>query len=104
MRRAAVIGAGSWGTAVAVLLARGGLDVQLGTRTGEQAAEINAARENARYLPGVELPGSLRVRQSGEDRARRNRPRLPRDPLQLTAAGGRARSPTGSAIGPRSCS
>ena len=33
MRRAAVIGAGSWGTAVAVLLARGGLDVQLGTRT-----------------------------------------------------------------------
>jgi glycerol-3-phosphate dehydrogenase len=66
MRRAAVIGAGSWGTAVAVLLARGGLDVQLGTRTGEQAAELNAARENARYLPGVELPGSLRVRQSGK--------------------------------------
>jgi glycerol-3-phosphate dehydrogenase (NAD(P)+) len=66
MRRAAVIGAGSWGTAVAVLLARGGLDVQLGTRTGEQAAELNAARENRRYLPGVALPGSLRVRQSGK--------------------------------------
>jgi 1-acyl-sn-glycerol-3-phosphate acyltransferase len=66
MRRAAVIGAGSWGTAVAVLLARGGLDVQLGTRTGEQAAELNAARENRRYLPGVSLPGSLRVRQSGK--------------------------------------
>ena len=66
MRRAAVIGAGSWGTAVAVLLARGGLDVQLGTRTGAQAAELNAARENERYLPGVELPGSLRVRQSAK--------------------------------------
>ena len=66
MRRAAVIGAGSWGTAVAVLLARGGLDVQLGTRTGEQAAELNAARENRRYLPGVTLPGSLRVRQSSK--------------------------------------
>jgi glycerol-3-phosphate dehydrogenase (NAD(P)+) len=66
MRRAAVIGAGSWGTAVAVLLARGGLDVQLGTRTAEQAADLNAARENRRYLPGVALPGSLRVRQSGK--------------------------------------
>ncbi len=66
MRRAAVIGAGSWGTAVAVLLARGGLDVQLGTRTGKQAAELDAARENGRYLPGVPLPGSLRVRQAGK--------------------------------------
>ena len=66
MRRAAVIGAGSWGTAVAVLLARGGLDVQLGTRTAAQAAELNEVRENERYLPGIELPGSLRVRQSGK--------------------------------------
>jgi 1-acyl-sn-glycerol-3-phosphate acyltransferase len=66
MRRAAVIGAGSWGTAVAVLLARGGLDVQLGTRTAEQAAELDDARENARYLPGVALPASLRVRPSSE--------------------------------------
>ena len=49
MRRAAVIGAGSWGTAVAVLLARGGLEVQLGTRTAEQAAELDrgAARTAA---------------------------------------------------------
>ncbi len=66
MRRAAVIGAGSWGTAVAVLLARGGLDVQLGTRSAEQAAALNSARENERYLPGVSLPGSLRVRQAGK--------------------------------------
>jgi glycerol-3-phosphate dehydrogenase (NAD(P)+) len=66
MRRAAVIGAGSWGTAVAVLLARGGLDVQLGTRTGKQAAELDSMRENSRYLPDVTLPGSLRVRQAGK--------------------------------------
>ena len=66
MRRAAVIGAGSWGTAVAVLLARGGLDVQLGARTAAQAAELNEARENARYLPEVALPGSLRVKQAGK--------------------------------------
>lgn len=66
MRRAAVIGAGSWGTAVAVLLARGGLEVQLGTRGAEQAAEIAAAGENRRYLEGVALPDSLRVRQASE--------------------------------------
>jgi len=66
MRRAAVIGAGSWGTAVAVLLARGGLEVQLGTRTPEQAAEMAEAGENARYLEGVELPRSLLVRPAAE--------------------------------------
>lgn len=66
MRRAAVIGAGSWGTAVAVLLARGGLDVQLGARTKEQAAEMGEARENKRYLEGVHLPESLEVRQASE--------------------------------------
>ena len=66
MRRAAVIGGGSWGTAVAVLLARGGLEVQLGTRTAEQAAEIVAASENRRYLEGVALPESLQVKQGSE--------------------------------------
>ncbi|HWO15220.1 MAG TPA: 1-acyl-sn-glycerol-3-phosphate acyltransferase [Solirubrobacterales bacterium] len=66
MRRAAVIGAGSWGTAVAVLLARGGLEVQLGARTAEQAAELAEAGENKRYLEGVPLPESLDVRQSSE--------------------------------------
>lgn len=66
MRRAAVIGAGSWGTAVAVLLARGGLEVQLGARTAEQAAEMIEAGENRRYLDGVELPDSLLVRPASE--------------------------------------
>jgi len=66
MRRAAVIGAGSWGTAVAVLLARGGLEVQLGTRTRAQAEEMEEAGENARYLEGVELPDSLQVLPAAE--------------------------------------
>ncbi len=66
MRRAAVIGAGSWGTAVAVLLARGGLEVQLGTRTEEQAEAISLARENERYLPGVRLPDAIEVRPSAQ--------------------------------------
>jgi glycerol-3-phosphate dehydrogenase (NAD(P)+) len=66
MRRAAVIGAGSWGTAVAVLLARGGLEVQLGTRTAAQADAMSEERQNRRYLEGVELPESLRVRPASE--------------------------------------
>ncbi len=64
MRKAAVIGAGSWGTAVAVLLARGGIEVQLGCRTEEQAVEVAERRENARYLPGIELPESVAVRRA----------------------------------------
>ncbi len=60
-RRATVIGAGSFGTALAVLLARGGLRTTLQTRTEEQAALINEERQNRLYLPGVELPGGLRV-------------------------------------------
>jgi glycerol-3-phosphate dehydrogenase (NAD(P)+) len=56
-----VIGAGSFGTALAVTLARGGLRTTLQTRTPEQASTLTAARENEAYLPGVELPGSLRI-------------------------------------------
>jgi glycerol-3-phosphate dehydrogenase len=66
MRRAAVIGAGSWGTAVAVLLARGGLEVQLGARTNEQVESMHASGENERYLPGVPLPETVDVRHSAE--------------------------------------
>jgi glycerol-3-phosphate dehydrogenase (NAD(P)+) len=66
MRRAAVIGAGSWGTAVAVLLARGGLEVQLGARTNEQVEAMHESGENGRYLPGVSLPEGIDVRHSAE--------------------------------------
>jgi 1-acyl-sn-glycerol-3-phosphate acyltransferase len=66
MRRAAVIGAGSWGTAVAVLLARGGLEVQLGTRSAEQAETMEAERVNDRYLPEVRLPESLQIKRTSE--------------------------------------
>jgi glycerol-3-phosphate dehydrogenase (NAD(P)+) len=59
LRHAVVVGAGSWGTAVATLLARGGVNVQLACRTPEQAAELRADRTNLRYLPGVELPEAI---------------------------------------------
>jgi glycerol-3-phosphate dehydrogenase (NAD(P)+) len=60
-RRATVIGAGSFGTALAVLLARGGLRTTLQTRTSEQATLIDQERENRLYLPDVGLPGQLRI-------------------------------------------
>ena len=60
-RRAVVVGAGSFGTAVAVLLARGGFRTTLQTRTREQCRALEAARENAAYLPGVTLPRELRI-------------------------------------------
>jgi|SRR5438270_9617371 len=59
--RAVVIGAGSFGTAVAVLLARGGLRTTLQTRTEEQSARLKEDRENREYLDGVELPRELRI-------------------------------------------
>ena len=60
-RRATVIGAGSFGTAVALLLARGGFRTTLQTRLPEQAEQLQADRENRVYLPGVEFPRDLRV-------------------------------------------
>ncbi|MBV8430391.1 MAG: NAD(P)-binding domain-containing protein [Solirubrobacterales bacterium] len=60
-RRATVIGAGSFGTAVAVLLARGGLRTTLQARTEQQAKELGEQRENQVYLNGVPLPRELRI-------------------------------------------
>ena len=47
-------------------LARGGLDVQLGCRTAEQAEEMNRTRANERYLPGITLPEGLTVKRASE--------------------------------------
>jgi glycerol-3-phosphate dehydrogenase (NAD(P)+) len=69
-KRAVVIGAGSFGTAVAVLLARGGLRTTLQTRTREQAEELAAHRENRVYLSGVDLPRELRIEHVGAGLAR----------------------------------
>jgi len=66
IRRAAVIGAGTWGTSIAVCLASAGFEVDLGCRSQEQAAALAASRENAQYLPGVRLPDSVRVIRAGE--------------------------------------
>jgi glycerol-3-phosphate dehydrogenase (NAD(P)+) len=65
-RRAVVVGAGSFGTATAVLLARGGFRTTLQTRTADQARRLDADRENRTYLEGVELPRDLRIEPASE--------------------------------------
>jgi glycerol-3-phosphate dehydrogenase (NAD(P)+) len=60
-RRAVVIGAGSFGTAVAILLARGGLRTTLQARFQEQADRLQRDGENRVYLPGIPLPRELRI-------------------------------------------
>ncbi len=61
LRRAAIVGAGSWGTGLAVAFARAGLEVELGCRTEQQAAALERSRVNQHYLPGVRLPDTVRV-------------------------------------------
>ena len=59
MRQVTILGAGSFGTALAAHLALAGHHVRLWARDAALAAEIERRRENAVYLPGVELPPSV---------------------------------------------
>ncbi|WP_458412681.1 NAD(P)H-dependent glycerol-3-phosphate dehydrogenase [Schinkia sp. CFF1] len=59
MGRCAVIGAGSWGTALAIVLADNGHEVRLWSHREDQIQEINSLHTNKKYLPGIELPTSI---------------------------------------------
>lgn len=61
LRKAAIVGAGSMGTAVAELLTRAGLEVQLGCRTAAQAERIVAEGRNEKYLPDLAVPPDVAV-------------------------------------------
>jgi glycerol-3-phosphate dehydrogenase (NAD(P)+) len=57
--KTAILGAGSWGTALALHLSRLGQPVQLWTMDAEHAAAMQAERENKRYLPALTFPPAL---------------------------------------------
>ena len=59
MGRVAVLGAGSWGTSLAIVLAENGHDTLLWTHRKEQAEEISNQHRNAKYLPETILPENL---------------------------------------------
>jgi glycerol-3-phosphate dehydrogenase (NAD(P)+) len=65
--KVAVFGAGSWGTAFSVVLADAGNDVTLWARREELCTTINEKRENTDYLPGVDLPASVRATHDPEE-------------------------------------
>jgi glycerol-3-phosphate dehydrogenase (NAD(P)+) len=61
MQRTAIIGAGGWGTALAVLWAKRGNSIILWGNNPERAARLRETRENAEYLPGIKLPGTIHI-------------------------------------------
>lgn len=65
--RLAVLGAGSWGTALAIALSPRFDEITLWVRERERAAAIQSSRQNARYLPGFSLPSQLRASSDLED-------------------------------------
>lgn len=73
MSKVAVLGAGSWGTAIAYVLAKNGHETTIWARREEQVNELNEQRTNQRYLKGLQLPSTahatphLEKAMSGQD-------------------------------------
>jgi glycerol-3-phosphate dehydrogenase (NAD(P)+) len=59
MSRIVVLGAGSWGTTIAKVIADGGSDVALWARRSQQIEQINLEKQNPDYLPGISLPANI---------------------------------------------
>ena len=66
-QKIAVIGAGSWGTALALVLANNGNQVDLYTRREDQKKEINERRTNEKYLPEIQLPIGIKASTNLEE-------------------------------------
>jgi glycerol-3-phosphate dehydrogenase (NAD(P)+) len=96
MSTIAVLGAGAWGTALALELARGGHRVTLCARRADHAATIRAQRENAAYLPGVALPESIEIGDRWTDAAKASETVLMAVPSRFARA---AMTPVGLALG-----
>jgi glycerol-3-phosphate dehydrogenase (NAD(P)+) len=84
VKKIAVLGAGSWGTALSVHLGRLDHDVCLWARDGALVAEMRASRVNGVYMPGVTCPdrldhatGGRRCRRPRSDRVGDPFPRVP---------------------------
>jgi len=67
MKKIAVLGAGSWGTALAMVLSDNGHSVMLWGNNSDQINEINELHINKKYLPEIELPHSLKATDNLSD-------------------------------------
>jgi glycerol-3-phosphate dehydrogenase (NAD(P)+) len=61
MKKAGVIGGGAWGTALAQVCARAGLETTLWAREADVVASVNASHENTSFLPGIDLDPAIRA-------------------------------------------
>jgi glycerol-3-phosphate dehydrogenase (NAD(P)+) len=68
-QHAGIVGAGSWGTALAILLHENGLPITVWGHSAEHIAQVAATHKNAAYLPGITLPESLRFTAELDDLA-----------------------------------
>jgi glycerol-3-phosphate dehydrogenase (NAD(P)+) len=66
MSKIAILGAGAWGSALAVIIARGGDPLVLGVRRAAQLEAMRASGENAVYLPSIKLPSALEITDDWE--------------------------------------
>jgi len=67
IRKIAVIGAGSFGTSLAILLTGKGFDVSIWGRKKSQMALMRDTLENPHYLPGIKLPKELKIVDNMQD-------------------------------------
>ncbi|MGL4393282.1 MAG: NAD(P)H-dependent glycerol-3-phosphate dehydrogenase [Fusobacteriaceae bacterium] len=67
MEKIVVIGAGSWGTTLGIVLAKNGHDVSLWEYDKVQAEKISKERENKKYLPNIKLPENLTITSESEN-------------------------------------
>ena len=61
VKKIGVIGGGSWGTALAILLANNKHCVDIWVRDRQQMEDIQQSRENKKYLPGVSIPETINI-------------------------------------------
>ncbi|WP_195939859.1 NAD(P)H-dependent glycerol-3-phosphate dehydrogenase [Romboutsia sp. 1001713B170131_170501_G6] len=67
MKKVCILGAGSWGSALGLVLAKKGYEVSMWTLSQEQADKINKTKENIDYLPGVLFPNNITLTTSLEE-------------------------------------
>jgi glycerol-3-phosphate dehydrogenase (NAD(P)+) len=59
--RVVILGAGNWGTTLAIALASQDREISLWTRTAAQAKALASSRENKKYLPNIKIPQAVRI-------------------------------------------
>ena len=67
MAKVTIMGCGSWGTALAIVLAQKGIPVTMWCRREAQAVEMNTQHTNEKYLPDIYLPENISVTTSLSD-------------------------------------